>query len=376
MESHQYQSDTHLRQQPEDPDRYAQTSNLPRHDAADAQDFPGAVVPVPAASHYYPQSTASPPAYLQPQEVPAISPSTYKQKAQQLNRLRKLDKKWQRRLYWIVPLAIVGLILAILWEKYKDDFERWAQPLVNWLDEREAWSWVIPVAILTILSFPPLFGHEIVQLVVGLAFPIGVAIGIAVAGAVLGEAACFVVFKYFFTWWVDKKVATKIRWAAISRVSQQAGFRGVLVIRYSIVPPHLANPLFACTGMKFWLYMVTVLISLPKQIIFVILGSPSNQSSQGAKWAKVIAIGVLVIITIAASYWMRKKLAAATAEIEAERGVSRDDEDRVDEELTPVPPTANRYDGTDTAYHSAVPATPYHYQETVGAPYQPIRSDV
>ncbi len=40
-----------------------------------------------------------------------------------------------------------------------------------------------------------------------------------------------------FTGWVDKKIATKIKWAATARVAQEAGFRGVLVIRYSIVPP-------------------------------------------------------------------------------------------------------------------------------------------
>ena len=51
-----------------------------------------------------------------------------------------------------------------------------------------------------------------------------------------------VVFKYGFTWWVDKKIATKIKWAATARVAQEAGFRGVLVIRYSIVPPRESSP--------------------------------------------------------------------------------------------------------------------------------------
>lgn len=67
----------------------------------------------------------------------------------------------------IVPLLIVLLIIAILFEVYKSDFERWATPLTDWLREREAWSWTIPFAILLVLSFPPLFGHEIVMLVVG-----------------------------------------------------------------------------------------------------------------------------------------------------------------------------------------------------------------
>ena len=59
----------------------------------------------------------------------------------------------------------------------------------------------------------------------------------------------------------------------------------------------LANPLFSCTGMKFWLYMVTVVLSLPKTIVFVVLGTPTAKNSKGAKWAKVVAIGVVVVIT-------------------------------------------------------------------------------
>lgn len=46
-----------------------------------------------------------------------------------------------------------------------------------------------------------------------------------------------VLFKYVFTSYVDRKISEKIKWAATARVSQEAGFRGVLIIRYSIVPP-------------------------------------------------------------------------------------------------------------------------------------------
>lgn len=87
-------------------------------------------------------------------------------------------------------MVIAGIVLTVLFEVYKSDFERWARPLTDWLKKREAWSWSIPVVILIVLSFPPLFGHEIVQLIVGLTYPLGIAIGIAAAGSVLGEAAC------------------------------------------------------------------------------------------------------------------------------------------------------------------------------------------
>ena len=49
--------------------------------------------------------------------------------------------------------------------------------------------------------------------------------------------------------------------------------------------------------MAFWLYMTTVILSLPKSMVFVALGTPSSENSKGTKFAKVIAIGVLVVIT-------------------------------------------------------------------------------
>lgn len=43
--------------------------------------------------------------------------------------------------------------------------------------------------------------------------------------------------------------------------------------------------------------MGTVVLSLPKQIIFVVLGTPSSENSKGARYAKVIAILILVLVT-------------------------------------------------------------------------------
>jgi hypothetical protein len=67
----------------------------------------------------------------------------------------------------MVPLGILLIVIAVLFEVYKTDFERWAKPLTDWLRARSSWSWTLPVAILIILSFPPLFGHEVVLLIVG-----------------------------------------------------------------------------------------------------------------------------------------------------------------------------------------------------------------
>lgn len=52
-------------------------------------------------------------------------------------------------------------------------------------------GWLIPIAILFVLSFPPLFGNEIVLILVGVVWGLGEGFGIAAAGTILGEVANF-----------------------------------------------------------------------------------------------------------------------------------------------------------------------------------------
>jgi len=49
-------------------------------------------------------------------------------------------------------------------------------------------GWLIPIVILIVLSFPPLFGHEIIALLTGLVYGLGVGFGIVAAGTVFGES--------------------------------------------------------------------------------------------------------------------------------------------------------------------------------------------
>lgn len=49
--------------------------------------------------------------------------------------------------------------------------------------------------------------------------------------------------------------------------------------------------------MSFFLYNLTVFLSLPKTIIFVALGNPNNSGKHGVTIAKVIAFGVVAIVT-------------------------------------------------------------------------------
>lgn len=50
-------------------------------------------------------------------------------------------------------------------------------------------GWVIPIAVLFIISFPPLFGHEIVAILCGVVWGTWVGFGIVAAGTMLGEVS-------------------------------------------------------------------------------------------------------------------------------------------------------------------------------------------
>lgn len=54
---------------------------------------------------------------------------------------------------------------------------------------------MIPVALLIIVSFPPLVGHEIIGICIGIVWDLDVGFAILAAGTFLGELATWFVFK-------------------------------------------------------------------------------------------------------------------------------------------------------------------------------------
>jgi hypothetical protein len=49
-------------------------------------------------------------------------------------------------------------------------------------------GWLIPIAILFIISFPPLFGHEIIALLCGVVYGLWIGFAIVAAGTFTGES--------------------------------------------------------------------------------------------------------------------------------------------------------------------------------------------
>lgn len=111
----------------------------------------------------------------------------------------------------------------------------WLKPFADKVKVLPA-GWTIPIALLFILSFPPLFGQEIVCLLVGTVWGLWVGFGIVAVGTMLGEIGNFYAFKYCLRGQAIKLEETNSNYACLAHIVREGGFFLAFVIRLSAVP--------------------------------------------------------------------------------------------------------------------------------------------
>lgn len=169
-------------------------------------------------------------------------------------------------------------------------------------------GWLIPIAILFIISFPPLFGHEIIALLCGVVWGLWIGFAIVAAGTFAGELGTWFAFKHFFRNKAIKLERTNINYGAMARLTRDGGFIIVLVIRLSAIPAHFSTAVFSTCDVKFWHFVVATFASLPKQIFLVYLGVLLVQNSNDSV-IKTVMFTIVFIITIAMGVWIWMKMA-------------------------------------------------------------------
>ncbi|KAF8601592.1 snare associated Golgi protein, partial [Ceratobasidium sp. AG-I] len=135
-------------------------------------------------------------------------------------------------------------------------------------------GFLIPIAILIILSIPPLFGAEIIHLLCGFTYGLGPGFLVVCAGTAIGESITFYAFRTILRSRAQKleRGEGAPRWAALARVIREGGFWAALVVRFSAIPTHMATALFSVCGIRFWTFLATLVLSLPRQLAGVYLG--------------------------------------------------------------------------------------------------------
>jgi uncharacterized membrane protein YdjX (TVP38/TMEM64 family) len=215
--------------------------------------------------------------------------------------------------YYIITIVII-LLVAFLTVYHKQIVE-WLTPTSKKV-RSVSWGWIIPVIILFIISFPPLFGHEIVGILLGVVYGLWIGFGILALGTLLGEWGNFYAFKHFLKKHAERYERTSLNYACMAYIVREGGFLVILLARLSAIPGHFTTAVFATVGMNFFMFTIATLLSMPKLIVVVYLGVAIESSGSGTESTKsklikyaVIILSTLVTILVALYLYTRMRKA-------------------------------------------------------------------
>ncbi|PIL28397.1 hypothetical protein GSI_09548 [Ganoderma sinense ZZ0214-1] len=229
-------------------------------------------------------------------------------KARECNWTKVLD--WRRyrnpRVFWPIAVTVTLVLILILFIAFKNQLVDKMRPFADWMHDTPG-GWAIPIALLIVMSFPPLFGHEIVAILCGVVWGIWLGFGIVAAGTALGELANFYVYK----WWCGargrKLEESKLNWALLAEVVRQGGLRMPLLMRLTYIPSHFLTAVFSTCGMNLWVFTASAVLSLPKQLAVVFIGVSGANGQDlptSTKAIKYSVIGAAVLLTFVAMWYI------------------------------------------------------------------------
>ncbi|KAJ7764824.1 snare associated Golgi protein-domain-containing protein [Mycena metata] len=243
-----------------------------------------------------------------PSEVKALSDGL-------LNWKQLLQWRFWARKDWIKYYIIIGVIavLTSLITIFHTQIVDELTPVTKWLHGLK-YGYLVPIGVLFVISFPPLFGHEIVAILCGLVWGLWIGFAIVSAGTFIGEVGNFYAFKYCCRARGEKMEKTQIPYACLARCVRTGGFKIALIARFSAIPGHFTTAVFSTCGMNIFTFSIAAILSLPKQLITVYLGVILEQSSEGVtdKKSRYISDGVLaltLLVTVLAMWYILRQMA-------------------------------------------------------------------
>ncbi|BFZ58521.1 hypothetical protein PYCC9005_005584 [Savitreella phatthalungensis] len=228
--------------------------------------------------------------------------------------------------------ALLGTLVLLTFIFHKDLLE-WAKPIAQKYTQKPG-GFLLPAILLVIVSFPPLFGHEFISILVGFVYG-NVGFLIVAVSITVGESLLFLGFRHVFR---DRLVAFREKYANYDifvRVIERGGFPMLLAVRISAIPGHFSTPLFASIltmPFKTWLLACVVSsITLYPPVYFGWL-LQRGQSSEATPWLIGFALGITVVV----GAWIYIEYTRERRALGLERIDRGNDLDRPDEETAGV----------------------------------------
>ncbi|KII84780.1 hypothetical protein PLICRDRAFT_146272 [Plicaturopsis crispa FD-325 SS-3] len=281
-----------------------------------------------------------------------------------------IRKEWA----WYYVILVIIMTATALISIYHDQIVEALKPATNWMHNLP-FGWLIPIGILFVISFPPLFGHEIVAILCGLVWGLWIGFAIVCAGTLLGEIGNFYAFKYCCRARGEKMEKTNIMYACLAKVVRDGGFKIALIARFSAIPGHFTTAIFSTCGMGIFTFTIAAILSSPKQFITVYLGVILEQSKDGTDSTKnkIISDSVLAItmaVTIAAMWYLLRKMNQVKVDVIYDRRKARQGKlDRAN--FTPYGNPSAYESGSSVGFNPQVSETDIPLTATHGgSPYQ------
>ncbi|KAF9650223.1 hypothetical protein BDM02DRAFT_3093452 [Thelephora ganbajun] len=236
---------------------------------------------------------------------------------------------FRREWFWYYVALVLVCAVTTLVTLYHQKIVNFLRPAADWMHDVPGGS-AIPIAVLFIISFPPLFGHEIVAILCGLVWGLWLGFGIVCAGTFLGEVGNFYAFKYCCRSRGEKLERTNITYGCLAKVVRDGGFIIALIARLSAIPGHFTTAVFSTCGMGTLVFSLAAFLSLPKQFITVYLGVALKQAANGEsdsstqdKILKYSIIGVTLVITLWAMWYIYAQMGKVKPQVIYERRKAR-----------------------------------------------------
>lgn len=218
-------------------------------------------------------------------------------------------KEW---LWWYLLGSVIAT-LVILMTLYHKQIVNWLHPVAIKMKELPC-GWLVPIGLLILVSQPPLFGAEIVEILCGLVWGLWIGFAITVAGTFLGELINFYLFRYLLRKRAEKMEKKNMSYGLLSHVIREGGIVMATIVRLSAIPGHVSTVVFSTCGLSVWIFIVATIISMPKHIIIVYLGTLLSSTASNDKKSKIINDSVLAItffITLLAAWFIWRKMKKA-----------------------------------------------------------------
>ncbi|OXG15113.1 hypothetical protein C367_05778 [Cryptococcus neoformans Ze90-1] len=203
---------------------------------------------------------------------------------------------------WYAILIIAGTLTALITAKH-DAVVDFCRPITEKIRSWPA-GWLVPIAILVIVSFPPLVGHEIIGILCGLVWGLWVGFAILAAGTFVGEIATWMAFKWCCQTRAAKFEKKNRLYAALTQLIREKSFMFVLILRFSAVPGHITTAVSASAGANFWSYLLAAFLTLPKQWTIVYLGKAFGTTNRTNTIVSVLTTVLTILATAVAAVYI------------------------------------------------------------------------